>query len=234
VAVVSFDNAYFYEDFSWIFKTAVDGNSYRWPNVSMGESILYMVRPYSIGHVENPIPAYGGVYVTGYDTVAPAIPSDLTLTAVGVNITAKWTENMESDFDGYEVAAKKTDIEFDPDTATDVIWAKKKGRENIVTFAVSSVGIWSVKIRAFDQSDPPNKSDWCDIQTINLLLPSKIINVVVKNKPLWVDPVSGVTFAVNSVDWRSSPAEEGVDLYEVIWGGNFSTYLYVGKAVMPE
>lgn len=162
----SFDCFNFFKPFAWQFKGRIDGTSYRWPNAQQGEVLLFKVNPYSKTLIENPTGcAYAGLSITGYDTSPPVPPGGfaLALTANNLAITASWTAFEALDLDGYEVHAKKTPDEFTPDATTLI---KKQGRSTTITFTAASVGTWSVKVRAFDQSDPPNYSDYCAKQSI--------------------------------------------------------------------
>lgn len=64
------------------------------------------------------------------------------------------------------------------------------------------------------------RSEWSyivPVLTAPAPVPSKIINVVVTNEALYVDPTTGVTLASVKVEWQNSPDDEMVDAYEVIW-----------------
>jgi len=210
----SFDSFDFFKSFAWQFKGRIDGTSYRWPNAQQGEVLLFKVHPYSKTLIENPTGcAYASIAVTGYDVTAPAMPTGLGLETDGFSITAKWNQNSESDFDGYEIHAKKTGEEFTPDATT---LKRGIGRSNIITFPVSSQGTYSVKLRSFDQSDPPNYSDYCAKVSITISIPSQVIDVALYNVGTYIDSQTGTAMAKISVEWAENNDSENVTDYEIL------------------
>ncbi len=226
VAAGSFDNAYFYGEFGWTFKTLVEGTSYRWSNVHMGEVLLFKLHSVSTGKTEQATPAYGGAYVTGFDTTAPAVPVDLVLDMEGKVITARVTPNTtDSDFAGNEFHFKKTGDEFTPDGTTLI-----KLGSNVCSYTVPTVGEWSVKVRSFDQAlnwNPstsafePNYSAYCDKVSITVAANAKRNTnapTIPANLATAVSHVKKATRTTASVkfSWNAATDSDGDDIHYIV------------------
>jgi len=160
---------------------------------------------------------------------APTWVTTNPISASKLAITVAINKNTETDIAGYEYHFKEiaslAEIDFTPDAST----LMDSRKTTVFTWHAPTKGLYACKVIAYDDVVPPNKSDPSEAKSIDLALPSKVTGVTVKNLPLWVDPVSNVTFAQAQVKWAKNPDAEEVDIYEILWGST-SFYLYVGKA----
>jgi hypothetical protein len=93
VAVASFDNSYYYQDFAWIFVDTVNGTSFNWPNVMLDTAILFAAYSFGPTGVQQPVPGYGAEYITGVasGTLAPDLTYlDFWGTAGANQILLEW------------------------------------------------------------------------------------------------------------------------------------------------
>ena len=169
-------------------------------------------------------PGWGDGSIITINTEAPSIPTDLTLSQAGVQITAEVTAislDITPDFTGYRVYAY---------TVTGAIPVRgmivSEGSNNVATFQkvydcsteiqrdiVLGNTIY-VRVSAFDKDN--NESLTCDEGSIIAGGTVSIVqNVVITDAGFDVDPSGGTTAAV-LVSWDDNPVSENIEYYDVI------------------